>query len=420
MGGSGGSGWTLLESVARIISESFGLTLIFPDHRGTGLSTVLGCDDSDSQTITTDCITYLTSKWGIDGLSQFSITAAVHDLSVQIQSYQIDHPGRISIYGMSYGTLWLDRFLQIYPILIQSAVMDGVVNPYLVSLSRYDLWASAIALQFLTYCLQNKIGELVILGLDNAGKTTLLHTLKADPLALYVSTLYSNSEELIMGNIKFTAFDLSGGLAQGNMAIEYFDLSIFFLIGGRVWKDYFPAVDSIVFLVDATDRRRFAKAKAELDSLLTDEQVANTPFVILGTKSDLRGAVAEERLREELGIFSSTIEEGTVDRTNINGRPMAIFMCSVKEQGSFGQAFRWLSLTHLYSTVYHPQTNGQIERFNATMDGKIAALCNGRRTDWDEVLQFVTFNYNTSIHATTKQTPFEMMHGRQVTLPFDQ
>ncbi|CAF1448877.1 unnamed protein product [Rotaria magnacalcarata] len=54
------------------------------------------------------------------------------------------------------------------------------------------------------------------------------------------------------------------------------------------------------------------------------------------------------------------------------------------------------------------------------MDGKIAALCNERRTNWDEVLQYVTFNYNTSIHATTKQTPFEMMHGRQATLPFDQ
>ncbi|CAF1404611.1 unnamed protein product [Rotaria sp. Silwood1] len=79
-----------------------------------------------------------------------------------------------------------------------------------------------------------------------------------------------------------------------------------------------------------------------------------------------------------------------------------------------------LGVTHLYSTVYHPQTNGQIERFNATMDGKIAALCNERCTDWDEVLQFVTFNYNTSIHATTKQTPFEMMHGRRATLPFDQ
>ena len=82
--------------------------------------------------------------------------------------------------------------------------------------------------------------------------------------------------------------------------------------------------------------------------------------------------------------------------------------------------FNKLGGTHLYTTAYHPQTNGQIERFNATMDGKIASLCNERRTDWDEVLQFVTFNYNTSIHATTKITPFEMMHGRQATLPFDQ
>jgi hypothetical protein len=54
------------------------------------------------------------------------------------------------------------------------------------------------------------------------------------------------------------------------------------------------------------------------------------------------------------------------------------------------------------------------------MDGKIAALCNERRTNWDEMLQFVTFNYNTSIHATTKQIPFEMMHGRPAILPFDQ
>ncbi|CAF4540615.1 unnamed protein product [Rotaria magnacalcarata] len=54
------------------------------------------------------------------------------------------------------------------------------------------------------------------------------------------------------------------------------------------------------------------------------------------------------------------------------------------------------------------------------MDGKIAALCNERRTNWDEVLQYVTFNYNTSIHATTKQISFEIMHGRQATLPFDQ
>ncbi|CAF4640040.1 unnamed protein product, partial [Rotaria magnacalcarata] len=63
-------------------------------------------------------------------------------------------------------------------------------------------------------------------------------------VAQHTSTLYPTSEELIMGNIKFTTFDLGGGHAQGNMAIDYFDLSIFFLIAGSVWKDYFPAVDS--------------------------------------------------------------------------------------------------------------------------------------------------------------------------------
>ncbi|CAF4093510.1 unnamed protein product, partial [Rotaria sordida] len=124
MGGPGASGWNLFQSAALLIPAQLGLTIILPDHRGTGLSTVLGCDDNDSQTITTDCITYLISKWDIEGLNQFSITAAAHDLSVQIQVYQADHPGRISIYAVSYGTFWLDRFLQIYPTLIPSAIMD--------------------------------------------------------------------------------------------------------------------------------------------------------------------------------------------------------------------------------------------------------------------------------------------------------
>ncbi|CAF3408507.1 unnamed protein product [Rotaria socialis] len=56
------------------------------------------------------------------------------------------------------------------------------------------------------------------------------------------------------------------------------------------------------------------------------------------------------------------------------------------------ELFKKIGITHLYSTPYHPMTNGQIERFNATMDAKIAALSNDKHTDWDEQLPFVTFN----------------------------
>ncbi|CAF4672954.1 unnamed protein product [Rotaria sp. Silwood2] len=53
------------------------------------------------------------------------------------------------------------------------------------------------------------------------------------------------------------------------------------------------------------------------------------------------------------------------------------------------------------------------------MDAQIAALSNLHKTDWDDQLPFVTFNYNTSIHSSTKQVPFQMMYGRTPVLPFD-
>lgn len=74
----------------------------------------------------------------------------------------------------------------------------------------------------------------------------------------------------------------------------------------RVWKDYFPAVDAIVFLIDAWDRGRFQESKNELDSLLTDEALSNCPVLILGNKIDKAGAASEDELRNFFGLYQLT------------------------------------------------------------------------------------------------------------------
>ena len=82
----------------------------------------------------------------------------------------------------------------------------------------------------------------------------------------------------------------------------------------------------MVFLVDAKDHERLPEAKVELDALLSMEELATTPFVILGNKIDHPEAVSEDALRQALGLYHTT-GKGKVPLEGI--RPLELFMCSV-------------------------------------------------------------------------------------------
>ncbi len=155
-------------------------------------------------------------------------------------------------------------------------------------------WLSGI-LNF--FGLAKKRGKLVFIGLDNAGKTTLLYVLKTNKLVVHLPTPQPTSEELILDNITLTTYDLGG-----HKEVR------------RVWREYFLAIDAIVFLLDAHAKNRFDESKAELDSLLADELVANCPVLILGNKIDKFEAASEQEIMDYFGLNGKTTGKVSFDK----------------------------------------------------------------------------------------------------------
>lgn len=170
----------------------------------------------------------------------------------------------------------------------------------------------------------NKSGKVLFLGLDNAGKTTLLHMLKSEKMAQLEPTMHPNVEDLTMGNISFSAIDLGGHE-----------------IARRLWKDYFTQdVSAVVFIVDTADGKRFEESRKELDGLLRSEELQKTPFLILGNKIDKEGAISEQNLIDVMGLRGMTTGKNNTTVQNI--RPLEVFMCTILNQMGYREGFQWL------------------------------------------------------------------------------
>lgn len=77
------------------------------------------------------------------------------------------------------------------------------------------------------------------------------------------------------------------------------------------------------------------------------------------------------------------------------------------------------AVIHKTTSAYHPQTNGLTERFHRTLAHMIATYVSSDHTNWDAILPFVTYAYNTAIQSTTGYSPFELVHARQPTSLLD-
>ena len=165
--------------------------------------------------------------------------------------------------------------------------------------------------------LYNKKANIVFLGLDNAGKSALLHVLKTDRVTQTRPTIHPHSEELKMGNLVLNTYDLGGHETAR-----------------KIWKDYFPAVNAILFLVDSVDVNRFPEAYKELNDILETPQLVNIPIAILGNKIDMAGAVSLEELKAALHYDELMAKEN---------RPMEVFMTSVTKKIGYSNALEWIS-----------------------------------------------------------------------------
>lgn len=165
-----------------------------------------------------------------------------------------------------------------------------------------------------------KRSNLVLLGLDNAGKTTFLLRLKEDRMSIQDPTLYAHSEEIRLGNLLFRIMDLGGHKTMR-----------------RIWKNYYMNCDAIIFLVDSAEVGRIDESREELHKILGETNAGAVPILILGNKIDLRSAMSEEELVDRLGIREYMVEAKSPKKR------IALYMCSVAKKTGYGEGLLWLN-----------------------------------------------------------------------------
>lgn len=158
--------------------------------------------------------------------------------------------------------------------------------------------------------------RILILGLDGAGKTTILYRLQVGEVVTTIPTIGFNVEQVTYNNLKFQVWDLGG-----QTSIRPY------------WRCYYSSTDAIIYVVDSNDRDRIGISKQELISMLEEEELKKAVLVVLANKQDLESAMSVSEVYTALGLDA------------LKNRTFQIFKTSAKNGDGLDEAMEWLSTT---------------------------------------------------------------------------
>ena len=127
--------------------------------------------------------------------------------------------------------------------------------------------------------------RVLMLGLDNAGKTTILKKFNGEDIDTISPTLGFNIKTL-----EYKSFQLNIWDVGGQQTIRAY------------WRNYYERTDALVWVVDSSDTRRLMQCATELQNLLTQERLSGASLLVFANKQDLKGALSVEAISKVLGL----------------------------------------------------------------------------------------------------------------------
>lgn len=156
--------------------------------------------------------------------------------------------------------------------------------------------------------------ELSLIGLQNAGKTSLVNVIAMGGYSEdMIPTVGFNMRKVTRGNVTIKLWDLGGQPRFRSM-----------------WERYCRGVSAIVYVVDAADRENVAISRSELHDLLSKPSLHGIPLLVLGNKIDKPNALSKQALVDLLDLAS------------LPDREICCFMISCKHSTNIDVVIDWL------------------------------------------------------------------------------